>query len=103
MASAWRGYASRADIDLIQKQFVKARCWRIVNTEYNLQELLDNCDKAVFLAFQSSKHWLYSRIPKKDNQIHTIIRCHEHNFALPIIKTECANNSSINRTLFKYV
>ena len=29
MAPAWRGYSSRADIDLIQELFVKARRWEL--------------------------------------------------------------------------
>ena len=100
---AWRWYASRADIDLIQKLFVKARRWGTVNTDYNLEEFLDNCDKALFVASQSSKHCFYSRFPK-DNQLLTMVlrRC-GHNFALPIIKTKCASNTFINCTLFKYV
>ena len=96
-------YASRADIDLIKKLFVKARRWGIVNTDYKLEELLDNCHKALFVASQSSKHCLYSRFPK-DNQLLTmVLRLSGHNFALPIIKTKCASNTFINRTLFKYV
>ena len=70
---AWRAYASRADIDLIHKLFVKARRWGILNTECNLEELLDNCDKALFIVSQSSKHCLYSRFPKKDNQLLTMV------------------------------
>ena len=101
---AWRGYASRADIDLIQKLFVKAKHWRIANIDYNLEKLLENCEKAPFVASQLSKHCLYSRFPKKDNQLHTLVlkRC-GHSFALPIIKTKCASNTFINRTFFKYV
>ena len=69
----------------------------IVNTDYNLEELLDNCDKALFVASQSSMHCLYSRFPKKDNQLHTMVLRHRgHNFALPIIKTKCASNTFIN-------
>ena len=64
---AWRGYASGADIDLIQKLFVKARLWRIVNTN-NVEEL-DNCDKALFVASQSSKQCLYSRFSKEGQSI----------------------------------
>ena len=70
---AWKGYASRADIDLIQKLFVKARHWGIVNRDYNLEEILDNCDKALFVASQSSKNCLYSRFRKKDNKLLTIV------------------------------
>ena len=44
---ACRGYETRADIDLIQIMIVKARRWGIVNTDYNLEELLDNCDKTL--------------------------------------------------------
>ena len=80
---AWRGHASRADIDLIQKLFIKARRWGIVNTNYNLEELLDNCDKALVVASQSFKHCLYSHFPKKDNQLLTmVLRRRGHNFAL---------------------
>ena len=49
---AWRGYASRADIDFIQKLFVKANALGNCNTDYNLEELLDNCVKALFVASQ---------------------------------------------------
>ena len=74
--------------DLIQILFVKARRWGIVNTDYNL-ELIDNFYKALCVASQSSKHWLYSRFPKKDIQLHTmVLRCCGHNFALPVIKTK---------------
>ena len=85
-APGWRGYASRADIDFIQKLFVKARRWGIVNTDYNLEELPYNCDRALFVASQSSKHCLYRRFPKKDTQLHTIVlRRRGHNCALTII------------------
>ena len=98
-----RGYAFKPDIDLIQKLFVKARRWGIVNKDYNLEELLDNCDKALFVASQSSKHCLYSHF-SKDNQLHImVLRCRGHNFALPIINTKCTSNTFINLTLFKYV
>ena len=82
------------DIDLIQKLFVKAKRWAIVNTDYNLEELLDDCDKVLFVAPQSFKHCLYSRFPKKGNQLHTmVLRRRRHNSELPIIKTKCASNS----------
>ena len=78
--------------------------WGIVNTGYNLEELLDNCDKALIVASQSSKHCLYNRFPMKDNQLLTmVLRRRGHNFALPIIKTKCASNTFIHCTLLKYV
>ena len=45
-APAWRGYASRADIDLIQ--ILLKQCDGILSLNYHL-ELLDNCDKALQL------------------------------------------------------
>ena len=75
----------------------------IVNTDYHLEKL-DKCDKALFVASQSSQHRVYSRFPKKDNQLQTmVLRRRGHNFALRIIKTKCASKTFINRTLFKYV
>ena len=53
--------------------------------DYNLEELLDNCDKALVVASQS-KHCLYSRFLKKDNQLHTTaLRRRGHNFTFLII------------------
>ena len=71
---AWRGYTSRADIDFIQKLFyIPSKALGNVNTDYNLENLLGNCDKALFVASQSSKHCLYSRFSKKDNQLLTMV------------------------------
>ena len=69
------------------------------NLQCNLEELLDNCDMALLVASQSSKHCFYSRFAKKDNQLHTmVLRRRGHNFALPIIKAKCAGNTFINHT-----
>ena len=44
-APAWSGYAQSTDIDCIQKMLLKAKCWQIISKEYNIVDLLKDCDR----------------------------------------------------------
>ena len=57
-AQSWRGYASSVDIENLQKLFVKAKLWTLVNVDYSLADMLTDCHKTLFKAVKCGKHCL---------------------------------------------
>ena len=43
-SAAWRGDLNAANTDNLQQLFVKAKRWQIVSDNYDVSQLLDNCD-----------------------------------------------------------
>ena len=46
-APAWRGYLSAAEMASLQQLFAKAKRWNIVASNYEIDVLLDNCDRTI--------------------------------------------------------
>ena len=49
-APAWRGYLSAGEMASLQQLFakLKAKRWKIVASNYDIDVLLDNCDRTLF-------------------------------------------------------
>ena len=52
---AWSGYASANNIDSLQRDLIKAKRWRIVDKDYQLVDLFQDCDRALFSAAQKQQ------------------------------------------------
>ena len=78
---ALSGYASANNIDSLQRVLIKAKRWRIVDIDYQLVDLFQNCDRLLFSAAQSSKHSLTHLFQVKQNHSHQMsLRPRGHNF-----------------------
>ena len=101
---AWSGYASANNIESLQRVLIKSKRWRIVEKDYQLVDLFQDCDRALFSAAQSSKHSLNHLLQVKQHHSHKMsLRSRGHNFELPLLKYELARKSFIGRTLFLYI
>ena len=47
-ATACRGYLSVGEMAILQQLFAKAKRWNIVASSYDIDVLLDNCDRTLF-------------------------------------------------------
>ena len=91
-------------MESLKKVLIKAKRLQIVDKDYVLEELFQDCDKALFSAAQSSNHYLNHSFLVKPNRVHTMsLRPRGHNFALLLLRYELAKKSFINRSLFMYV
>ena len=72
---------SANNIDSLQRVLIKAKRWRIVDRDYQLVDLFQDCDRALFSAAQSSKHSLNHLFQVKQNHSHQMsLRPRGHNF-----------------------
>ena len=98
---AWRGYLGTANIDSLQQLFIKAKRWQIVTYKYDVSQLFDNCDMALFKSSLNVNHCLRHLYPDKRHHLHSMtLRPRGHNFTLPKLRLKCTRNSFINRILF---
>ena len=103
-ASAWREYLSAGEMTSLQQLFVKSKRWNIVASNYDIDVLLDNCDRTLFISSLYIKHCLHHLFPNKRDRTHaTTLRPRGHNYSLPRFQFLNARNSFINRLLYKYV
>ena len=101
---AWSGYASANNIDSLQTVLIKAKRWKIVDKDYQLVDLFQDCDRTLFSAAQSSKHSLNHLFQVKQQHSHKMsLRPWGHNFELPLLKYELARKSFIGQSLFLYI
>ena len=47
-APAWGGYLSAGEMASLQQLFAKTKRWNIVASNYDIDVLLDNCDRTLF-------------------------------------------------------
>ena len=100
-APAWRGYLSAGEMASLQQLFDKAKQWNIVASNYNIDVLLDNCDRTRFRSSLYITHCLHHLLPDKRNHTHAMtFRLSGHNYLLPRFKFLNARNSFINRSLY---
>ena len=98
---AWQGYLSAANIDILQQLFIKAKRWQIVTDKYDVFQLFDKGDMALFKSSLNVNHWLHHLYPDKRHRVHSMtLRPCGHNFTLPKCRLQCTRNSFINRILF---
>ena len=91
-------------MESFKKVIIKAKRWQIVDKDYVLEELFQDCDRALFSAAQSNNHCLNHLLLVKPNRVRTIsLRPRGHNFALPLLRYELDKKYFINRSLFMYV
>ena len=103
-APAWRGYLSAGEIASLQQLFAKVTRWNIVASNYDIDVLLDNCDRILFRSSLYMTHCLHHLLPdKRDHTQAMTFRPRGHNFSLPRFKFLQARNSFINRSLYKNV
>ena len=89
--------------NLLKKVLIKAKRWQMADKGYVLEELFWDCDRALFIAAQSSNHCLNHLFLLKPNRVHTMfLRPRGQNFALPLLRYELAKKSVINRSVFIY-
>ena len=102
---AWNVYATASNMESLNKVLIKAKRRQIVDKDYLLEELFQDCDRALFSAAQSSNNCLNNLFLVKPNRVHTMsLRPRGHNFALPLRRYELAKKKSfINRSLFMSV
>ena len=75
------GYTNIAFLECVQKILDKAKRWEIVLHEYNIVELLNTCDDALYRASLFHNHCLYHLYPvKQESHCMTLPRC-GHNLA----------------------
>ena len=88
---AWNGYATASNMESFLKVLIKAKSWQIVDKDYALEELFQDCDRALFSAAQSNNHSLNHLFLVKPNRVHTMSqRPQGHNFSLPLLRYEFA-------------
>ena len=103
-APAWKGYLSAGEMVNLQQLFAKAKRWNIVASNYDIDVLLDNCDRTLFRSSLYITHCLRHLLPDKRDDTHAMpLRPRGHNYSLPRFKFLHARNSFINRLLYKYV
>ena len=101
-APAWRGYISAGH--RLQQLFAKVKRWNIVANNYDIDVLLDNCDRTLIRSSLYITHCLHQSLSdKRDQTLHMTLRSRDHNFSLYRFKYLNAKNSFINRSLCKYV
>ena len=97
---AWNGYATASNMESLKKVLIKAKHWQIVDKDFVLEELFQDCDRALFSAAESNNHCLNHLFLVKPNRVHTMsLRPRGHNFAMPLLRYELAKKSFINRSL----
>ena len=98
---AWRGYLSAANIDSLQQLFIKTKQWQIVTDKYDVAQLFDKGEMALFKSSLNANHCLRHLYPDKRHHLHSMtLRPRGHNFTLPKCRLQCTRNSFINRILF---
>ena len=101
VVQSWGGYAFSVDIENLQKLFVKAKRWRLVNVDYSLTDMLANGDKTLFKAEKCGKHCLKHWFTLNIKNVHRMsLHTHDHSFILPLLKFTLARNSIVNWSLF---
>ena len=100
-STALRGYLSATNIDRLQQLFIRAKRWQIVTDKYNVSQLFDKYDMALFKSSLNVNHCLRHLYPDKQHHVHSItLRPRGHNFTLLKCRLQCTRNSFINRILF---
>ena len=103
-APAWRGYLNAGEMASLQQLFAKGKRWNIVAGNYDIDVLLDNCDRTLFRSSLYITHCLHHLVPDERDHTHAItLRPRGHNYKLPRFKFFHARDSFINRSLYKYV
>ena len=71
MSSTHRGYLSAGEMASLQLLFAKAKRWNIVASSYNIDVLLDNCDRTPFRSSLYITH-MHHLFPDKRDQTHAM-------------------------------
>ena len=69
---AWRGYLSAENIDSLQQLFIKAKRWQIVTDKYDVSQLFDKGDMALFKSSLNVNHCLCHLYPDKQHHVFVI-------------------------------
>ena len=78
--------------------------WHHCECCYDIDALLDNCDRTLFRSSLYITHCLHHQLPDKRDHTHAMtLRRRGHNYSLPRFKFLHARNSFINRSLYNYV
>ena len=94
--STWRGYISAGEMASLQQLFAKAKRWNIVMSNYDIDVLLNNCDRTLFRSSLYITHGLHHLLPDKRDHTHAMtLRPRGHNYSLRRFKFLNARNSFI--------
>ena len=86
-APAWIGYRSVGEMASLQQLFAKAKRWNNVASNYDIDVLLDNCDRTLIRSSLYITHCLHQSLPDKRDQMHAMtLRPRGHNFSLYLFK-----------------
>ena len=101
---AWRGYLNAEDINILQRLFVKAKQWQIVSDNYDVSQLFENSDVALFKSSLNVNHCLRHLYPDKGHYIRSMtLRSRGHNFSLRKCRLRSTRILFIKRILFECV
>ena len=91
-ALAWKGYLSAGEMASLQQLFATT-----VASNYDIEVILDNCDRKLFRSSLYIPPCLHHLLPdKRDHKPAMILRPRGHNNLLPRFKFLHARNSFIN-------
>ena len=80
-------YASANDIESLQKHLIRAKCWRIVDKDYVLEDSFNSCDSVLFRTAQNTNHCLSHLFFMKLQRCHKMYqRFRGRNFALQLLE-----------------
>ena len=103
-APAWRCYLSAGEMTSLQQLFAIAKRWKIVASNYDIDVLLENCDRTLFRSSLYITHCLHHLLPDKGDHTHAmILRPCRHNFSLLHFNFLHARISFRSYSLYKYV
>ena len=103
-APGWRGHLSAGEMASLQQLFAKAKRWNIVASNYDMDVLLDNCYRTLFISSLHITHCLHHLFPDKRDHTHAMtLGPRGHYYSLHRFKLMNARNSFIHRSLYKYV
>ena len=75
----------------------------IISDDRSIHDILDGIDYGLFKKLRFSNHCSHHILPNECRSLHSMQMCKRgHNYNLPILKTEIARKSFLNRMLFKY-
>ena len=71
-APVWKGYLSAEEMDSLQQLFAKAKRRNIVASNYDIDVLLDNCDRTLFRSSLYITHCLHHLLPDERDHTHVM-------------------------------
>ena len=90
---------SRGQINALLR---KAKRYKLIDTEYNIDEIASKLQRDLFLKSTHAQHCLHHIYELNDSQCAMTLRPRGHCFKLPFFKYECNKRGFIARCLYMY-